>query len=61
MASPQADSDALSGAQQDALAQFIAVTNQDVDAALPLLRRCEWNVQVGFGPFNCMPVKAPLR
>lgn len=32
--------------QQSALQQYIAVTDQNLAQAVPLLRRCEWNVQV---------------
>lgn len=36
----------LTPSQRDALHQFTAVTDQQPAAALPLLRRCQWNVQV---------------
>lgn len=36
----------LSAAQQDALQQYIAVTNQEPKDAIPLLQRSQWNVQV---------------
>lgn len=37
----------LTDEQQLALQQFTSVTDQDLNAALPLLRKCQWNVQVG--------------
>ena len=36
----------LSETQRTALATYISVTNQDTDAAVSLLQRTEWNVQV---------------
>lgn len=33
--------------QQLALQQYMSITDQDLGTALPLLRRSEWNVQVG--------------
>lgn len=36
----------LSEEQQLALQQFTSVTDQDLDTALPLLQRCQWNAQV---------------
>lgn len=38
--------DQLSAPQQEALQQFIAVTNQQEKDAIPLLDRSQWNVQV---------------
>lgn len=46
MASQGTDVSELSESQQLALQQYTAVTDQDVAAAIPLLRRSEWNVQV---------------
>jgi FAS-associated factor 2 len=40
------DIDGLSQDQRASLEQYTAVTNQDVEAAIPLLKRAEWNVQV---------------
>ncbi|KAL5114335.1 UBX domain-containing protein 10 [Pleosporales sp. CAS-2024a] len=51
MASPTVDMAALTADQQSALQQFTAVTDQDVAAAVPLLRRCEWNVQIAIARF----------
>lgn len=42
---------ALTESQQLALQQFTAVTDQDLAAAIPLLRRCEWNVQFAIARF----------
>ncbi|KAL9056686.1 MAG: hypothetical protein Q9162_002755 [Coniocarpon cinnabarinum] len=37
--------------QQSALDQFTAVTAQDFAAAIPLLRKCQWNVQIAIARF----------
>ena len=39
------DPSQFSESQQDALGTYTAVTNQEPSAAVPLLRRSEWNVQ----------------
>jgi FAS-associated factor 2 len=49
MASPEVDIGQLSESQQLALEQYTAVTNQEPNAAIPLLQRSQWNLQV-FGP-----------
>lgn len=36
----------LTDDQREALQQFTSVTDQDLTTALPLLRKCQWNVQV---------------
>lgn len=46
MASEDVDIAQLTGDQQSALQQYTSVTDQELSAAIPLLRRCEWNVQV---------------
>ncbi|KAM4061216.1 UBA-like domain-containing protein [Hirsutella rhossiliensis] len=49
-----ADADAegqLSASQQEALEQYIQVTNQDAAAAVPLLQRSQWNVQIAIAKF----------
>lgn len=46
MASPQVDLNALTESQRQALEQYTAVTSQDVEAAISLLQRSQWNVQV---------------
>ncbi|KAB8754759.1 hypothetical protein FH972_026550 [Carpinus fangiana] len=45
MADDATDIGQLTETQQLALQQYISVTDQDPAAALPLLRRCEWNAQ----------------
>lgn len=42
---------ALTDDQQLALQQYTSVTDQDLSAALPLLQRCEWNVQIAITRF----------
>jgi len=46
MASTEFDIAQLTADQQLALQQYTSVTDQALDAAVPLLRKCEWNVQV---------------
>lgn len=46
MASSGADLSRLTEEQQLALQQFTSVTDQGHEAAIPLLERCQWNVQV---------------
>ena len=46
MADPSNARDNLSPSQQEALDQYMQVTDQDADAAIPLLQRSEWNSQV---------------
>ncbi|KAI9709059.1 MAG: hypothetical protein M1820_003505 [Bogoriella megaspora] len=48
MADGDVDIASLTEDQQLSLQQFTSVTDQDVAAAIPLLRRCQWNVQVYF-------------
>lgn len=40
----------LSPSQQEALQQYLQVTNQEVKDAVPLLQRSQWNVQVRRAP-----------
>lgn len=47
MATPSVGIDDLSSQQRDALQQYTSVTDQDVQEAIPLLQRSQWNVQVG--------------
>jgi FAS-associated factor 2 len=51
MADTGVDISQLSEDQQLALEQFTAVTNQEIKDAVPLLRRCEWNVQIAIARF----------
>lgn len=51
MASPATDLSALTEEQQLALQQFTSVTDQDLESALPLLRKCQWNAQIAITRF----------
>ncbi|KAI8932693.1 hypothetical protein NX059_010186 [Plenodomus lindquistii] len=51
MADSSADMSALSEEQQLALQQYTAVTDQEIDKAIPLLTRCQWNVQIAIARF----------
>ncbi|OMP82981.1 UBX domain-containing protein 10 [Diplodia seriata] len=51
MAAPSVDIGQLSEDQQLALQQFTAVTDQNVEQAIPLLQRCQWNVQIAISRF----------
>lgn len=46
MADAADDTGQLSPSQQDALQQYMQLTNQEAKDAIPLLSRSEWNVQV---------------
>jgi len=46
MAEDSIDLSELTEDQQSAVQQYVAVTDQNLAEALPLLKRCEWNVQV---------------
>jgi FAS-associated factor 2 len=50
---PNVDLDSLSQDQRSSLEQYTAVTNQDLEAAIPILQRAEWNVQVRPPPVSC--------
>ncbi|QPG93598.1 hypothetical protein C2857_001088 [Epichloe festucae Fl1] len=41
----------LSQTQQEALQQYVQVTDQKVQEAIPLLRRSQWNVQIAIAKF----------
>jgi FAS-associated factor 2 len=59
MATP--DISQLTAAQQEALQTYTAVTDQDPVAAIPLLQRCEWNVQIAIARFfDGEPATDPL-
>jgi FAS-associated factor 2 len=47
------DLDSLSQDQRASLDQYTAVTNQALEAAIPILQRAEWNVQVRRIPSRC--------
>lgn len=51
MATPSVDISSLSEEQQMALQQFTSVTDQELDAALPLLQKCQWNAQIAITRF----------
>jgi FAS-associated factor 2 len=51
MADSAVDLTSLSADQQLALQQFTAVTAQDLKEAIPLLHRCQWNVQIAIARF----------
>jgi FAS-associated factor 2 len=46
MAEPGADIGQLSENQQQALQQYLAITDSDPSIAIPLLQRSQWNVNV---------------
>lgn len=61
MAENAVDVASLTSDQQLALQQFTAVTDQDLAAAVPLLRRCEWNVQIAIARFfDGEPAEDPI-
>ena len=41
------DMDTLADHQMESLQQLMSVTEMEVEVALPLLQRSQWNVQVG--------------
>ncbi|RDW80234.1 hypothetical protein BP6252_04872 [Coleophoma cylindrospora] len=51
MASANMDVSQLSESQQLALQQYMSVTDQDVAAAIPLLQRSQWNVEIAIAKF----------
>ncbi|KAF2087113.1 UBX domain protein [Saccharata proteae CBS 121410] len=51
MSTPIPDIGQLTEDQQLALQQYTAVTDQATDAAIPLLQRCQWNVQIAIARF----------
>ena len=57
MAPPEIDIAELSENQQLALQQFTSVTDQELEAAVPLLQRSEWNVQVIKPESTCLATK----
>ena len=46
MASLDLDIGQLDDAQRESLQSYTSVTNQELSAAVPLLQRSQWNVQV---------------
>ncbi|KAH8654486.1 UBX domain protein [Tricladium varicosporioides] len=51
MATPGTDISQLSEAQQSALQQYTAVTDQNIAEAIPLLQRSQWNVEIAITKF----------
>ncbi|QDS77820.1 hypothetical protein FKW77_006017 [Venturia effusa] len=51
MATPAVDISSLTPAQQETLQNYTAVTDQSTEAAIPLLQRCEWNLQIAITRF----------
>lgn len=51
MANAEVDISSLTEEQQLALQQFTSVTDQELLAAVPLLQKCEWNVQIAIARF----------
>ncbi|KAI9814242.1 MAG: hypothetical protein M1827_003408 [Pycnora praestabilis] len=51
MASPGVDIGQLTESQQSSLQQYTSVTDQDLETAIPLLQRSQWNVQVAIAKF----------
>lgn len=60
MADAGVDIAQLTEEQQLALQQFTAVTDQEVKDAIPLLQRCQWNVQVCFYYMNCFITRSDV-
>lgn len=46
MADAGVDIAQLTPEQQEVLQQYTGVTNQEIKDAVPLLQRCQWNLQV---------------
>lgn len=38
----------LTSAQQSVLEQYVAITDQETELAIPILERAQWNLQVIF-------------
>ncbi|KAF4634547.1 hypothetical protein G7Y89_g3562 [Cudoniella acicularis] len=51
MATPEIDISQLSESQQSALQQYTSVTDQDIQEAIPLLQRSQWNVEIAITKF----------
>ncbi|KAF1952120.1 hypothetical protein CC80DRAFT_452702 [Byssothecium circinans] len=61
MADAGVDIAQLTEDQQLALQQFTAVTDQEIKDAVPLLQRCQWNVQIAIARFfDGEPAEDPL-
>nr|POE86422.1 ubx domain-containing protein 10 [Quercus suber] len=51
MSTPPIDLTTLTEDQQLALQQYTSVTDQNLDAAIPLLQKCQWNAQIAITRF----------
>ncbi|KAI7604428.1 hypothetical protein KC319_g21911, partial [Hortaea werneckii] len=51
MSEPAIDITSLSEDQQLALQQFTSVTDQELNTAVPLLQKCQWNAQIAITRF----------
>lgn len=61
MADSSVDIPSLTEEQQLALQQYTAVTDQEIDKAIPLLSRCQWNVQIAIARFfDGEPAEDPI-
>lgn len=61
MAASTPDISQLTSSQQEALQTYTSVTDQDPIAAIPLLQRSEWNVQIAIARFfDGEPISDPL-
>lgn len=61
MAESTFDPAQLSESQQLALGTYTSVTNQEPSAAIPLLRRSEWNIQIAIAKFFDGEAPDPLQ
>ncbi|KAL8828623.1 MAG: hypothetical protein Q9191_002482 [Dirinaria sp. TL-2023a] len=61
MADSTIDPAQLSESQQLALGTYTSVTNQEPSAAIPLLRRSEWNIQIAIAKFFDGEAPDPLQ
>ncbi|KAL8683358.1 MAG: hypothetical protein Q9224_006688 [Gallowayella concinna] len=61
MAGDDFDPGLLSESQQEALGTYTAVTNQEPSAAIPLLERSQWNVQIAIAKFFDGEAPDPLE
>lgn len=55
------DIGSLNASQQEALQQYTSVTDQEASAAIPLLQRSEWNVQIAITKFFDGETADPLE
>jgi hypothetical protein len=58
MSAAEVDLDQLSESERLVLEQYTGVTGQDPAEAIPLLRRSQWNVQVG--RYTSLPAPAEV-